>query len=73
MNDTYYRVGFNKENRFVVCCLQWFDEWDYDDSLWITDEKFDTEESAYAWLDTYKMLVMLNAQRILLNEFASKA
>lgn len=38
-DDIYYRVGL-KNGQIVICCLQWFDEPDYDESMWITDQKF---------------------------------
>lgn len=50
-NSVYYRVIRSyKDNRPVVACMQWFDEPDYDQSRFLTDEQFETEADAEAWI-----------------------
>lgn len=46
-NKVYYRLLYREsENKVVVACMQWFDEFDYDQSKFITDKKFDDETVA---------------------------
>lgn len=46
-NEIYYRLFYREsENKVVVACMQWFDEYDYDQSKFITDKKFESEEVA---------------------------
>jgi hypothetical protein len=46
-DDIYYKLIWTKEgNDIAVCEMQWFDEYDYDASRWVMDEKFHTEEEA---------------------------
>jgi carbamoylphosphate synthase large subunit len=46
-NEVYYRLMYDEDaNRIVVCCMQWFDEYDYDQSKFITDKKFKDETVA---------------------------
>lgn len=47
--DVYYRI-LVENGSYVVCCVQWFDEYDYDQAKWLHyDSKpvwFATEEEA---------------------------
>lgn len=46
-NKVYYRLFYREfENKVVVACMQWFDEYDYDQSKFITDKKFKDESVA---------------------------
>lgn len=46
-NAIYYRLYYREsENKIVVVCMQWFDEYDYDQSKFISDKKFESEEVA---------------------------
>lgn len=58
-NDVYYRlirIGDN-DDIITVCCMQWFDEYDYDESRFLcakgTNERlmFSTEEKAIKFMN----------------------
>lgn len=49
MDEPYYRI-YDSEHGPVVVCMQWFDEFDYNQELFLSPEKFETEEDAYAEL-----------------------
>ena len=56
LNDVYYKIIQCEDGVLTVACLQWFDEYDYDQDRFFTDEdgyqlKFDTEEEAEEWLN----------------------
>lgn len=59
MTDSiYYKIQKTKAGKYNVCCLQWFDEDDYDSSLWVKDEygqvlTFETEASAEMYAQVY--------------------
>ncbi|MGD1416490.1 hypothetical protein [Bacillus stercoris] len=55
MSDVYYKIYLFNEMLTVVC-MQWFDEVDYDQDKFFTDEygyalEFETEEEAERWLN----------------------
>ncbi len=52
----YYRLMASARvpGTAVIVTLQWWDECDYDESRWITERKFDTEDEA---IEFCKMLV----------------
>jgi hypothetical protein len=47
----YYRPFQRDDGSITVCCLQSFDECDYDQSKFLTDIKFDSEDDAYVWIE----------------------
>lgn len=53
MNDcgVYHRVYLTPDGEFSVVCMQDFDEKDYDQSRFVTDARFNTEDDAKRWLD----------------------
>ncbi|TXH10963.1 MAG: hypothetical protein E6R03_14745 [Hyphomicrobiaceae bacterium] len=64
-DDCYYRLQRTPRGEINVCCLQWFDENDYDKTLWLRDEKgevlvFTDEEEA----EKYKATYALKAERV---------
>lgn len=34
-DECYWRIQLDAEGKYHVCCLQWFDENDYDKTLWV--------------------------------------
>ena len=50
-NDVYYRVmrGHGTDEP-IVACMQWFDEHDCDHDRYLTDERFQHEEDAQAFI-----------------------
>lgn len=58
MNDVYYKIyqSHRLNGLLTVVCMQWFDEYDYDQEKFFTDEdgyvlQFDTEKEAEEWLN----------------------
>jgi len=58
MNDIYYKIyqSSRLNGMLTVVCMQWFDEYDYDEDKFFTDEdgdvlKFSTEDEAERWLN----------------------
>lgn len=54
----YYRIVAHRDalgriTEFHVVTMQWFDEFDYDESQFITDEKFETKELAWLFVIEY--------------------
>jgi hypothetical protein len=54
--DIYYRIK-RDDKGYHVCCLQWFDEADYDARQWMCDadgepKRFESEADAEDWLRT---------------------
>lgn len=57
-NSLYYRIYVTREDLVAVVTMQWFDESDYDESKFFTDEdgerlKFDDEDKALEWVNTH--------------------
>ena len=57
-NDVYYRIiRTNDDALLTICCMQWFDEYDYDETRFLCDKgtnerlKFSTEEKAIKFLN----------------------
>lgn len=46
----YYRPLLRDTGKVMICHVQWFDEFDYDQSRFLTEEKFSTEEAAKQWV-----------------------
>lgn len=46
----YFRIQLDRSMMLHICELSYYDEFDYDESLWFTDEKFDTRLDAIQWL-----------------------
>lgn len=42
----YYRLFVNRDDEPCVVCMQWFDEYDYDQTRFINGKKYETEEQA---------------------------
>lgn len=57
MSDVYYRIYLSsKDDKFHVVCMQYFDEYNYDEDKFMTDEygerlMFDTEDEAIQWMN----------------------
>lgn len=58
MSDVYYKIyqSGRLNGLLTVVCMQWFDEYDYDQEKFFTDEdgyvlQFDTEKEAEKWLN----------------------
>jgi hypothetical protein len=49
----YYRVIRSDEGKPRVVCLQWFDEFHYEQERFMTKDTFDTQEEAWIWIDKY--------------------
>lgn len=54
-SPVYYRPQLHN-GHVRICCLQWFDEYDYDKSKWLTDEKFRSEREAEDWVMRQKLI-----------------
>jgi hypothetical protein len=56
-NEVYYRIYYWDEiGKLTVVCMQWFDEYDYHEDRFMTDDdgerlKFSSEEDAVRWLN----------------------
>lgn len=73
----YYKIQKTKAGKYNVCCLQWFDEYDYDSSLWVRDEygevvTFDSEGGAEMYMQVY-LDHPAGAKRALLKKLSSIA
>ena len=56
-SQVYWKL-LQRGNQITIACMQWFDEYDYDQSLFLCDEKgdqrrFDTEGEAMEFLNTH--------------------
>lgn len=63
MNDpVYYRVIESKNSQdvtgLVVVTLQSFDEYDYDQSKFATEEKFKTDDEARAYIEKQELRIL---------------
>ena len=54
MNQVYYRIFRDKDDKLCVVTLQDFDEIDYDQSRFVTALKFDDLMDAMDWIEQYK-------------------
>lgn len=45
-NPVYYRLFVDRNDQPCVVCMQWFDEMDYDQSRFINEERYKSEEEA---------------------------
>jgi hypothetical protein len=45
-NDVYYRLYLNRHDELVVVCMQWFDEYDYDQKRFLSEERYYDEDEA---------------------------
>ena len=55
-NDVYYRI-YESNGKLTVVCMQWFDEYDYDEDRFMVNHlgyrlKFDYEDEAIDWLNS---------------------
>jgi hypothetical protein len=57
-NDVYYKIYKTPrlDDKLTIICMQWFDEYDYDQSRFFNDKdgnllKFYSEEEAITWLN----------------------
>ncbi|MEH2201207.1 hypothetical protein [Nostoc sp.] len=48
-DEIYYRIGFDGKE-IKICQMQWFDESPKRDKFWITNETFECEAEAIAFL-----------------------
>ncbi len=55
MNDIYYKLFHSKNGYLTIICLQWFDEFDYDQSRFYKENDqhliFDEKEKAIRYLN----------------------
>ncbi|MFS0905681.1 hypothetical protein AB3N02_21795 [Priestia aryabhattai] len=54
-NDIYYRI-LDYKGKLTIVCMQWFDEYDYNEEDFLTDEDgdrymFHTKNEAIDWLN----------------------
>lgn len=66
-NSVYYRVLLRK-GEYLIATLQWFDEYDYDHSEYATEERFETEELAQAWIDSHKLWEPDRTEKIIISK-----
>lgn len=69
MNEVYYKIyqSSRLNGLLTVVCMQWFDEDDYDQDRFFTDEdgdilQFDTEEEAEEWLSENIRMEMIDPE-----------
>ena len=55
INRVYYRLYVGRDDKPCVVCMQWFDEYDYDQACFINEETYGTEEEAEAALLALKL------------------
>lgn len=48
--DVYYRILLGGDGVIYIATMQWFDEYDYSQNCFITQEKFASEDDARAFL-----------------------
>jgi hypothetical protein len=53
-NDLYWRLYVSSDNVACVVCMQWFDEFDYDQNRFINKVCYTSEEKAEHALDLIK-------------------
>lgn len=51
MNELYYRVYRTSDGSVKVVCMQDHDEYDYDQSRFLTTIKFKSEKGAERWIE----------------------
>ena len=57
-DDVYYRPLFGRDGLVTLACMQWFDEFDYDEKRFLRDEdgqryRFADGKEAAAWLNAH--------------------
>lgn len=52
-NEIYYRIQVDSNGELRVCCLQWFDEYGYDERRWLTPGNFSWLASIVPLKDKY--------------------
>ena len=58
INEVYYRLYVPKDTKVpTVICMQDFDSLDYDDTRFLNDVRYETEEEAQAELDRLHRLL----------------
>ena len=70
-NEIYYRIMIDKKDNIpIICELQWFDEFGYDKTKWLTEEKFKTRPEAVDWIrkNYYAKDMMAIADYISIND-----
>lgn len=76
-NEVYYKI-IKRGEQLGVACLQWFDEYDYDQDNFLADEddiqyRFNSEEEAKKWLNNnIKPEYVYEEDKILNNKFNRK-
>jgi hypothetical protein len=63
-NDLYWRLYVNSDNIARVVCMQWFDEFDYDQSRFINKECYTSQEQAEHALDLIKAVAAYPRSRL---------
>lgn len=51
-NEVYYRIYLGKSDEIVIVCLQRFDEHDYNQSRFLSEQRFISEEIANEFIRT---------------------
>jgi hypothetical protein len=49
-NEIYFRPLLRENGKVAICEMQWFDEFDYDQKKFLTEEKFSSEQDARNWV-----------------------
>lgn len=56
-DPVYYRIIHSLEDdEAVVVCMQWFDEYDYDQARFLTEKTFPTEKEAQVYANNLSYL-----------------
>lgn len=55
-NEIYYKLYNSRDGYVTICCMQWFDEYDYDETRFISDSEnnvliFSSEKEAITYLN----------------------
>jgi hypothetical protein len=62
----YYRPLLRPSGKVAICEMQWFDEMDYDQTKFLTEKKFSTDEQARQWVrdNDQKLIQMLRDREL---------
>lgn len=63
MIEVYYRIYMDREGDICIVTLQGFDERDYDQDRFLSEQKFESEEEAIQFLRDFDKPLPLVVQR----------
>ena len=64
MSEVYWRVYRDNEDSVVFPCMQDFDEMDYNQENFLTEDKFESEARARGWYNHIKTAVLLELLKL---------